>query len=48
MTIDLNGGASPREILFGVLAALVSAVYVFNLECGCYHLVNREMRRTRV
>jgi drug/metabolite transporter (DMT)-like permease len=29
MTIDLNGGASPKGIVFGVLAALVYAVYVF-------------------
>jgi drug/metabolite transporter (DMT)-like permease len=29
MTIDLNGGASPKGIVFGVLSALVYAVYVF-------------------
>ncbi len=29
MTIDLEGGASPKGIAFGVLAALVYAVYVF-------------------
>jgi drug/metabolite transporter (DMT)-like permease len=29
LTIDLNGGASPKGILFGVLSALVYAVYVF-------------------
>jgi drug/metabolite transporter (DMT)-like permease len=29
LTIDLNGGASPRGIVFGVLSALVYAVYVF-------------------
>ncbi|QRK10459.1 EamA family transporter [Archangium violaceum] len=29
LTIDLNGGASPKGILFGLLSALVYAVYVF-------------------
>lgn len=29
LTIDLNGGASPKGIAFGVLSALVYAVYVF-------------------
>jgi drug/metabolite transporter (DMT)-like permease len=29
LTIDLNGGASPKGIVFGVLSALVYAVYVF-------------------
>jgi drug/metabolite transporter (DMT)-like permease len=29
MTIGLEGGASPKGVLFGVLAALVYAVYVF-------------------